>query len=430
MRHAFPAIIASAASLFVPSAGYAASEPIPAINCGPPKRYVPDPRPLSPGPFALAAVHCQAPQRGPSIHHGLASVSPDGRFVALYETYDERGLWIAPLGGDFRWTRVDGEPGSRNPFSNHLGHRWAFAWNSDSRALWTATWERMRPSGWSLGPMRPIQAAQDGTIRDLPTTTHPAGPLDALLWVGGDGLAVAQFGTRGGYYRPEHDDPAPTFGIIDARRGLVLDTLPFDAIEGLQESRRHKNSRGGFVRNTVATIIPDGRVRALLSVPGQWVLWTQGEAPRTLPQPGRGGAMALSPDGSNVLVFHGLSTKGAVIYERPRGGYIPGNPVTGALAALYDLGTGEARWTIQATITRDQYFPLPAISPDGRYALIGLLSTETQGRVGIVSMEDGRIVQELPGIGWQGMGFVDGGRTIWDVAHNTVAFYRHPSGAE
>jgi hypothetical protein len=86
--------------------------------------------------------------------------------------------------------------------------------------------------------MRPVRTVQQGEIEPLPELHHAAGPLDALLWAGGDGLAVAQFGTRGGFYRPEHDDPNPTFAIVDARRGIVLDTLPFDAIEPLRGRNR------------------------------------------------------------------------------------------------------------------------------------------------------------------------------------------------
>src|SRR3546814_20979345 len=47
-----------------------------------------------------------------------------------------------------------------------------------------------------------------------------------MLWVGNSGLALAEFGTKGNYYRPEHDDPTPTLGIVDGRRGKVLQTVP------------------------------------------------------------------------------------------------------------------------------------------------------------------------------------------------------------
>lgn len=73
--------------------------------------------------------------------------------------------------------------------------------------------------------MRPVLAYVSGTVELLPEPRHPAGPLDALLWINGRGLALAQFGTRGSHYRPEHADPAPTFAYLDAEAGRVLDSL-------------------------------------------------------------------------------------------------------------------------------------------------------------------------------------------------------------
>jgi hypothetical protein len=53
-----------------------------------------------------------------------------------------------------------------------------------------------------------------------------AGRLDGIRWVGGGGLALAEFGTKGHYYRPEHDDPTPSLAIVDGRRGRVLQNCP------------------------------------------------------------------------------------------------------------------------------------------------------------------------------------------------------------
>ena len=118
--------------------------------------------------------------------------------------------------------------------------------------------------------MQAVQTAEDGRLQPLPPLQHAAGPLGALLWADGDGLAVGQFGTRGGFYRPEHDDPNPAFAIVDAARGRVLDTLPFAALKPLRERRRGSPAYV-LVRNAAATTLPDGRVRALLSL-RQWVV--------------------------------------------------------------------------------------------------------------------------------------------------------------
>ena len=93
----------------------------------------------------------------------------------------------------------------------------SLAWATDSRSLWSVRQRIVSPGGWALSGLIPISIGHDGTIRELPALHHPAGPLDGILWVGGDGLALAQFGTHGGYYRPPHDDICPD--DRDGRRG-------------------------------------------------------------------------------------------------------------------------------------------------------------------------------------------------------------------
>jgi hypothetical protein len=266
-------------------------------------------------------------------------------------------------------------------------------------------------------------AGGDGRLHLLSMMNHDAGPLDGLLWAGGDGLALAHFGTRGGFYRPEIRNEAPSFAIVDTRRGLVLGSLPFAAIETLK-SRPPGSPYYAFVRDGVATVLPDGRVRALLSV-GQWVVWTQGEAPRFLPDPYVAEAhnrLAISADGSRLLVGRLLRTDGGMC-ERLRG-CTSGKPIEGVLAALHDLSDGRMLWSIRATVTNDDEFPTPAISPDGRYAIVGLVPTDTAPVIALVAMDDGKIVQTLPAPGGiYTMGFARGGRTVWTHAYGMTALY-------
>jgi hypothetical protein len=258
----------------------------------------------------------------------------------------------------------------------------------------------------------------------LPPLEHAAGPLDALLWAGDDGLAVAQFGTRGGFYRPEHPDPDPTFAIVDAARGRVLDSLRFEAIETLRASARGRNPPYVLVDNAAATVLTDGRVRVLLRV-RQWAVWTQGEAPRALPDPYAGerdGRTILSRDGERALVGRRLRTEGGICIE-PSGGCSPGRPVEGVLAALHDVTTGRELWTIRARVTNDLEFPTPAISPDGRYALVGLVP-DKRPLIALIAMDSGEIVQRLPAPGGAyAFGFANGGRTLWTHAYGLTALY-------
>src|SRR3546814_11739454 len=84
----------------------------------------------------------------------------------------------------------------------------------------------MRPSGFALGPLSPIEIPNDGEPHPLPLLKDVAGGLDGMLWVGNSGVALAEFGTKGNYFRPEHDDPTATPRIVYGRRGKVLPTGP------------------------------------------------------------------------------------------------------------------------------------------------------------------------------------------------------------
>jgi hypothetical protein len=221
----------------------------------------------------------------------------------------------------------------------------------------------------------------------------------------------------------------PAFAwATNSRRGLVLDTLPFDAIGSLR-GRPRGAAADARVNNAAAATLQDGRLRVLLSV-GSWVVWTQGEAPRVLPDlyPGEWHSrMVLSRDGSRVLVGRLLRTEGGMCGRM--GGCTPGRPVEGILAALHDLTTGQALWTIRATAVDDYEFPTPAISQDGRYALVGLMPQRTNPQIALVSMDDGTVVQTFPvpgGIyvtGSYAMGFVRGGRAVWTSALGLTALY-------
>jgi len=82
------------------------------------------------------------------------------------------------------------------------------------------------------------------------------------------------------------------------------------------------------------------------------------------------------------------------------------------LLALHDLEFGQARWSIRATVADLIEFTTPAISPDGRLALVRLTPTDA-GQVALISMDSGSVIQMLPAPGLVGMGFADDGKTIW-----------------
>ena len=100
-------------------------------------------------------------------------------------------------------------------------------------------------------------------------------------------------------------------------------------------------------------------------------------------------------------------------------------PVEGVVAALHDLSTGRALWTVRATVRRPTPSITPAVSDDGSYALIALPYTGPHSQIALISMDDGRIVQTFrsPGPGFLNIGFLQGGRGAWVHSDGMTALY-------
>ncbi|HXO84891.1 MAG TPA: hypothetical protein VN803_05130 [Gemmatimonadales bacterium] len=390
------------------------------VNCNASHQRDLDLTPRTAGPLRLASVYCQAFSAGSSLLFGAPLLSPDAQSIAYYA--GKAQLRVARLNEAKGWTAYPAALGPFARFGSNFRSVYAFAWRSDSKGVWTGNHETAR-GGFPASPLQPV-VAEDGGLTLLPLLERESGPLDGLLWIGGDGLALAQFGTRGSYYRPAaHDDPAPALAVVDAQRGVVLDTLPFSMVDSL-ENRNRAFSPFLRVRDAAATL-HEGKVRALIDIGfDEWLVWTQGGSLRVLANPyGREmhNRMAISPDGARVLVGRFLRTDGG--WCSTPGGCRPGQPVEGVLAALHDIDTGALVWSIRATVTVDLEFPTPAISPDGHYALVGLVP-EDRALVALVSMRDGAIVQTIPAPGGAyAMGFAQGGRTVWTYAYGVTALY-------
>jgi hypothetical protein len=394
----------------------------PRINCATPHQRELELRPISTGPLQLQAIYCQYIRSTP-FPRGTPTLSPDGQSIA----YLENGaiLRVAQLGDSDRWIDYPIQIGVFAGFGRSLRSFPAIAWASDSKSLWAANHDALLPSGFAKSPLQPLKTASYGRTLNFPPFHHQAGPLDALLWVDGNGLAVAQFGTRGSYYRPEHPDPNPSFAIIEAQLGRVRDTLAFTTIEALKD-RTEGASPQALIKNATATTLPNGKVRTLLDI-GPWVVWTEGQAPVTITNPYAAdfdGHVVISPDGSQLLVTRLLRTEGQVICEHRNCNGAAGRPVEGVLAALHDLEDGHLIWSIHATVTNDYEFPMPAISRDGRFALVGLVPENARPLIALVLMADGKIAQTFPAPGGvYAMGFSQGGRSVWTHAYGLTALY-------
>lgn len=375
--------------------------------------------PLTQGPLELSAIYCQAMLSSPAPGAYYIAVSPDARSIMHIDHHRVR---VARLDAADASTDYAIRLGAFESFAQ-LQSQPAFRWSADSRFLWGAT-QQHQPGGFrhALGPMQPIRA-ENGEMQSLPELRYAAGTLDGMFWAG-DGLAVMQFGSRGSAYAAAHDDPSPAFAIVDARSGLVLDTLAFAAIDGLLQNQGSPGYSAYRVTSADAAILPDGRVRVFLSAVDAWVIWTQSENPRIMPDPyPETTTMALSPNGARLLVARNIHVDETCTITGDDCRYGP--PVEGALATLHDAATGRALWSYRATANRNYAYPPPAISPDGRYALIALARTgEPPPDIGLISLDTGVLVQTIPAPGeTYVMGFARSGQIVWSHARGVTALY-------
>lgn len=266
--------------------------------------------------------------------------------------------------------------------------------------------------------------------------------MDALKWVDDKGLALVMFGTRGGYYRPEHRNAAPTLAIIDTAKGKVLASVPFDALKGVTQPWQVGRPR---ISGAVATVMPSGKVRAVLSF-GPWhdrgtatLVWTEGAAPRSGPEsappvkPGIGSpeGMALTPDGTRLLLFTALQPRGfRTVHCLGKCAPDPlPKSLTGDLARLVDLATGATIWRLPVTVSAfwDQHAK-PVVSPNGRFAVVQMPPEGSRSMIGLLAMKSGRLITKWSAVNVgaypQTFSFSRDGRTLWVECAGTIWRYR------
>jgi hypothetical protein len=279
----------------------------------------------------------------------------------------------------------------------------------------------------------------DGKIHPLPTLKHSAGNLDAVFWVGGNGLALVEFGTHGEYHSwpwGQRPDDKPTIAIVDALHGNVLQAIPVPipnyskSKKGLHAIPEKWKQKAGLINMIDARIDQHGRIYAVFNNRvSQWFEWRQGNKLRELPidlyedtYP-----FSITPDLKNILVMHNLSGLETICenFGRTRYSCPPPEPVSGVIAELRNIATGRILWRIKGTAARSSKSQKPAISPDGRYAIINLPSDKKEQNldtVALIAMRDGRIVQKLSS-GDGALGFSDNGQIAWIGGPGYIATY-------
>jgi len=405
--------------------------------------------PLGTGPARLATIRCLDLPRGQDYRLPPV-VSPDGQSVALWASGQVSPLDVVPFDGSSGF-RLFNRVTFRDFGAGVDSRQDALAWRSDGSGLWSVEQQVLRPSGWALTGLTPVLIDRDGNVRRFAPPEHAAGPLDALAWVGGDGRAIVQLGTRGDRYRPEHDDPSPTLAMIDVPRRRILHTLTAADAEAL---RLRAGSYNGFgIFDISAVQLRNGRLRALLQLqrvvdrshrparisapaedrflPTIWLVWTQGQKPEPLtPLFDESFARAeLTPDGSHILAWRALQPEGVIIHDcRGCPPPPPPVPIEATVAALIDATSGRTVWSLPARASEFwSRFGRPVISPTGRFALIPLPAVDRRQMIALLSMTDGRILQRFSlacnGCYPQSFGFTRSGGQMWIGVSNRLAFY-------
>jgi hypothetical protein len=205
-----------------------------------------------------------------------------------------------------------------------------------------------------------------------------------------------------------------------------------------------------------AVLLPDGRMRAMIQFsrwfdnrrrippdrepamhPGFWFLWTQGEPPVEWPRPDEDRALPLtfSPNGRSLLVVRPLQPSGVQTSCRIpcRPPPPPPEPVSGTVAALIDVASQRVLWQVRArTISFWDQSMAPAISPDGRYALIELPPDQTRRWLVLIDMRTGRIIQRLApfhvGTYRNAASFAPDGRSLWITSASLLWTWSLPRG--
>ncbi|BCG70635.1 hypothetical protein MesoLj113a_17930 [Mesorhizobium sp. 113-1-2] len=185
-------------------------------------------------------------------------------------------------------------------------------------------------------------------------------------------------------------------------------------------------ARRDRIKAVGSRISRDGRVHILAAFTNEkWLSWIEGEPPHIVPigLKTRGPSFTLSPDGLNVLLMGNLSATGPICEF---GNACPDpTPVTGMIAELREISTGQLVWRIHGTAYEFQSGAAPAVSADGRYALISMPGhTSTSA---LVEMATGKIVQQIGTLqhaGPQRLGFSPQSNVAWVVAGTLMATYQ------
>jgi hypothetical protein len=233
------------------------------------------------------------------------------------------------------------------------------------------------------------------------------------------GLAVAAFGTKGQFYRPEHEDPRPTLALVDAQTGLTLQSYEMQDLPDVPAKR--------WIAGISSGVSGRGKIVTLIAFPnGKWLYWRQGQNPTSVSLPRiRNPRFVIVPQGTTVLLMKNLSATGMICEFNAK--CPPPIPQSGAIAELRDIATGKLIWSINGTARRFSGTNVPAIGPDGKLALISMPQRDgPYASTALVDMISGKVLQEVPNP-WNSectTGFSPDGKLVWISGGSRIVTYR------
>lgn len=365
------------------------------------------------GPLRLQNVYCQM---------NGAHVSPDAKRMAYIAGY---------YGDQSLITHRLGEPKGVREYPYAFLHQYSpydqsgiptFKWSEDSSFIWGAIRDRTKPGGFPVGPLRLVRAT-DGVLDTLPTFAPSYGYLDRIVWAG-RGFAIGSFNFDGSDYKPPHQDRNPFRAMINAQTGTVIETLP-DNVDGFPTRD---------LDIVAARMTEDNRVQAVLLSKARWVIWTQGKHFKSITRAASGEMVkqtkpaggAISVDGKRYLIVWSLRAIDHCPTDQLSGEpcRIPVTPTEGVLAEYHNIESGRLEWTIRWNSYHLIPGLPPALSADGKLAMMLLPANKTQPpKIAVVSTADGKVLQTFEFDRPTKVGFTQDGKRAYVLGEGFSVFY-------
>jgi hypothetical protein len=394
-------------------------------GCGSPV-FVEQVRPQAPGPLALRSIHCSV-KTGPGSAN-LAIASPDAKYMAFLPGQSLRIQEIADQPSEPRSLPA----GADLP---NFGVVQTNRWLAHSSGMWATM--SLSQTEHRRGPFRPVIVHRDGTIEEFPEFRHPHGPAIGLQWLSADGRAIVRFQPADPFDRVAKRIIPSTWGIVDARTGALLDD--FDEADFGRLKLSDPRLDRFFPNKTLGVVRADGRAHVLMDF-GPWVSWVQGEEPRVIDALPEATAGFMAADGKTVLLLmpnlpgednrtHIYICDGDGDDDDGGGRHGPcpkREPKEGTWASLHDADSGRMLWALRWTFDRQDQLTKVALSDDGRFLLIGLVSRTSRHKalIGVVSMKDGKLIQTfVPPNQHYSMGFTADSKTAWITSFRGTTLY-------